>query len=82
MESNLNTVRSFCLSAVNMYDDVLKFGYSGLTYLLTYLLTYSMAQDIILKADSHSACQKISCFLCGARSFIAVFTKARHWTLS
>jgi hypothetical protein len=27
--------------------------------LLTYLLTYSMVQDIIWKADSHSACQKI-----------------------
>jgi hypothetical protein len=28
------------------------------TYLLTYLLTLSMVQDIILKADCHSACQK------------------------
>jgi hypothetical protein len=26
-------------------------------------LTYSMVQDIILKADCYSACQKISCFL-------------------
>jgi hypothetical protein len=31
-----------------------------LTYLLTYLLTHSMVQDIIWKADCHSACQKIS----------------------
>jgi hypothetical protein len=36
---------------------------SYLTYLLTYLLTHSMVQDIIWKADRHSACQKISCFL-------------------
>jgi hypothetical protein len=27
------------------------------------LLTYSMVQKIIWKADCHSACQKISCFL-------------------
>jgi len=29
----------------------------------TYLLTYSMVQDIIWKADWHSACQKKSRFL-------------------
>jgi hypothetical protein len=29
-----------------------------LTYLTTYLPTYSMVQDIIWKADCHSACQK------------------------
>jgi hypothetical protein len=35
-----------------------------LPYLLNYLLlTYYMVQDIIWKADCHSACQKISCFL-------------------
>jgi hypothetical protein len=28
-----------------------------------YLLTYSMVQDIIWKADGHSACQKTSCLL-------------------
>jgi hypothetical protein len=44
--------------------------------------SYSMVQDIIWKADSHSACQKISCFLYGTRRFITVFTKACHWTLS
>jgi hypothetical protein len=33
------------------------------TYLRTYLLTYSLVKDIIWKADCHSACQKISCFL-------------------
>jgi len=35
-----------------------------------------------LKADCHSAYQKISCFLYGTRRFITVFTKARYWTLS
>jgi hypothetical protein len=53
-----------------------------LTYLLTHSLTHSMVQDIIWKADSHSACQKISCFLYGTRRFITVFTKCHHWTLS
>jgi len=53
-------------------------GYNkNFTYLLTYLL-----QDIIRKADSHSTFQKISCFLCGTRRFISVFSKVRHWTLS
>jgi hypothetical protein len=33
-----------------------------LTYLLTYLLTHSTVQDIIWKADSHSACQKYPAF--------------------
>jgi hypothetical protein len=33
------------------------------TYLLTYLLHGAVVQDIILKADCHSAYQKISCFL-------------------
>jgi hypothetical protein len=51
-------------------------------YLLTYLLTYSVGQDIIWKADTHSACQKISCFLYGTRRFSTVFIKARQWTLS
>jgi hypothetical protein len=41
-----------------------------------------MVQDIIWKADSHSTCQKIYCFLYGTRRFITAFTKARHWTLS
>jgi len=31
-----------------------------LAYLLTYLLTYFMVQDILLKTDCLSACQKIS----------------------
>jgi hypothetical protein len=53
-----------------------------LTYLLIYVLTYSTVQDIIWKADCHSASQKISCFLYEARSFINVFTKTRHRTLS
>jgi hypothetical protein len=46
------------------------------------LLTYSTMQDIIWKADCHSTSHAISCFLYGARRFITVFTKARHWTLS
>jgi hypothetical protein len=46
------------------------------------ILTYSKVQDIILKADCHSACQKISCFLYGTRRFITMLTKARQWTLS
>jgi hypothetical protein len=46
------------------------------------VLTYFMVQDIIWKADCHSAYEKISCFLYGTRRFITVFTKARHWTLS
>jgi hypothetical protein len=33
------------------------------TYLLTYLLTYSMVQNIIWKADCHSAYQKKSFFM-------------------
>jgi hypothetical protein len=53
-----------------------------LTHPLTHSLTHSMVQDIICKADFHSACQRISCFLYGTRRFITVFTKARHWTLS
>jgi hypothetical protein len=50
-------------------------------YLLTYLLTHCMVQSIIWKTDSHSACQKISCFLYGTWRFITVFIKVRHWTL-
>jgi hypothetical protein len=50
-------------------------------YLLTYLLTYSMVRNIIWKADCHSAYKK-SWFLCATRSFITVFTKSHHWTLS
>jgi hypothetical protein len=38
--------------------------------------THSMAQNIIWKADCHSAYQKISCFLYGTRRFVSVFTKA------
>jgi hypothetical protein len=45
------------------------------------LLTYFIVQDIIWKADCHSACQT-SCFLYGTQRFITVFTIARHWTLS
>jgi hypothetical protein len=37
---------------------------------LTYILTYSMMQDIIWKADCHSASQKISCFLMEAEGLL------------
>jgi hypothetical protein len=52
------------------------------TYLLTYLLTYAMVQDIIWKADCHSAFQNNILLLYGTRRFITVLTKACHWTLS
>jgi hypothetical protein len=54
----------------------------GWPWQLTYLLTYFMVQDIPWKANSHSACQIISCFLYGTRRFITVLTEARYWTLS
>jgi len=41
-----------------------------------------MVQDSLWKAESHSACQTISCFLYGTWRYIIMFTKARHWTLS
>jgi hypothetical protein len=47
----------------------------------TYLLTYLMVQDILWKADSHSVCQTIVCFLYGTRRFISVLKKARIWAL-
>jgi len=50
--------------------------------ILTHSLTHSMVQNIIWKADCHSAYQKISCVLYGTWSFITVLTKACHWTLS
>jgi hypothetical protein len=49
---------------------------------LTYVLTHSMVQNIIWKADCHSACQKMSCFLYGTRRFITLFTKHCYLTLS
>jgi len=41
-----------------------------------------MVHNIIWKAGSYSAFQKISCFLYGTRKFFTIFTKACHWTLS
>jgi hypothetical protein len=41
-----------------------------------------MEQNIIWKADCHSACQKIFCFLYGTGRFISVFTKVHHVSLS
>jgi len=40
-----------------------------------------MVQDILWKADRHTACQTIACFLYGNPRFISVLTKARQWTL-
>jgi hypothetical protein len=61
----------------------LKDNTDWLTYLLTYLLRYSMVQNIIWKADCHSAYEKIYCLL-------SLWTlkvhhrvhKRRHWILS
>jgi len=50
--------------------------------LLTHSLTHTMVQNIIWKADCHSAYQRISWFLHGTRRFITMFTKAGHWTIS
>jgi len=50
-------------------------------YLLTYLLTHSMVHNIIRKADCHSACQKNILLSYETRTFITVFTKARHCIL-
>jgi len=44
--------------------------------------TYFIVQDILWKADSHSTCQTIACFLCGTRRFITVLMKTCHWILS
>jgi len=63
-------------------NDAFKTTENLLTYSLTHSLTHSMVRDIIWKPDSHSACQTIAYFLYGARRFITVLTKARHWTLS
>jgi hypothetical protein len=39
-------------------------------------------QDILWKADSHTACWTTACFPYGPGSFINALTEARHWTLS
>jgi hypothetical protein len=82
-----------CLCIVINFTAGMKFG-SGIRileepylrelghYLLIYLLTHSMVQNIIWRTACHLAYQKISCFLYRNRSFITLFTKARHWTLS
>jgi hypothetical protein len=41
-----------------------------------------MVQDILWKADSHSACQTVVCFLYGTQRFITMLIKALHLTLS
>jgi hypothetical protein len=41
-----------------------------------------MVQDILWKADSHSACQTVACFIYGTRMFITVLTETRRRTLS
>jgi hypothetical protein len=50
------------------------------SYLLTYLLT-SWCRILFEKLIVTQLIKK-SCFLYGTRRFIAMFTKARHWTLS
>jgi len=44
-------------------------------------LTNSMEQSPFSEANSHSACQEITCLLWNPR-FITVFTRVRHWSLS
>jgi hypothetical protein len=47
-----------------------------LTYLPAVPCTpYSMMQDALWRADSHSACQTVTCFLYGTGRFITVLTK-------
>jgi len=78
LQYNLNLLWSFLAESCD-------WTYGRLTYLLTYLLSYVLTprgHDIIWKADSHLACQTVSCFLYGNRRFIAVLTKAHYWTLS
>jgi hypothetical protein len=41
-----------------------------------------MVQDILWKADSHSACQTLACFLYGTWRSITVLPKAHHRILS
>jgi hypothetical protein len=63
--SSLVTKWKTCNGGYQKHEDGRKRGAYGylLTYLLTYSLTHSMVQDIIWKADSHSACQKYPAFL-------------------
>jgi len=62
------TTNSLCPlhSQVAVHESTIALVLPVLTYLLTYLLTYSlthcMMQDIIWKADSHSACQNYPAF--------------------
>jgi hypothetical protein len=52
-------------------------------YFYIYLFTYVLhGAGYSWKADSHSACQKIACFLYGTRRLITIFTYPHHWTLS
>jgi hypothetical protein len=46
---------------------------------LSRLLTYSMVQDIIWKADCHSACQKISCSLMEPEGSLPCSHKPASW---
>jgi len=45
-------------------------------------VTHSMVQDTLWKADSHSACQTVACFLDGTQRFITMLTEAHNWTPS
>jgi len=44
---------------------------------IMFYVTMHGVQDILLKADSHLACQT-PCFLYGIRMFTTVLTEARH----
>jgi hypothetical protein len=55
--------------------------YSTSSNIYVRILTFFTVQ-FVWKADIHSACQRITCFLYGTQRFITVLIKARHWTLS
>jgi len=63
---------------IRFYNCCVLFELNG--WIDLYLLPLPMVQDVLWKADSQSACQKISCFLYGTRRFINVFTRSRHPT--
>jgi len=67
---------SFCKYR-NEHSSSIKCGVllDQLSELINYSLTQSKVQDIVLKVDSYSACQRIVIFLYVTQRFITVFTK-------